>query len=82
MCLDIFHRQIASNWRTFHNFALTNETTNCIMATENTKKSKKRKLTEEERRAVNMARPVGNKYMEAFRKYKGTINIYDPAFML
>ena len=52
------------------------------MATVNTKKNKKRKLTEEERRAVNAAKPAGNKYMEAARKYKGSFIVYDPAFML
>lgn len=45
-------------------------------------KSRKKKLTIEERRAINAAKPARNKYMAAFEKFQGSIMIYDPAFML
>lgn len=52
------------------------------MATTTTAKRRTRKLTPEERRAINSAKPAGNKYMEAFRKNKGSFIVYDPAYML
>ena len=45
-------------------------------------KRRKKKLTIEERRAINAAKPARNKYMAAFEKFQGSIMIYDPAFML
>ena len=42
----------------------------------------KNKHTLEERRAINAARPIGNKYMEAFANNQGSFIIHDPAFML
>ena len=42
----------------------------------------KKKLSLEERRRVNAARPIKNKYMEAFSKTQGSIVRHDPAFML
>ena len=47
-----------------------------------TKRRKNRKLTDEERKAINSAKPAGNKYMEAFRKNRGSFTVYDPAYML
>lgn len=44
-------------------------------------KSRKKKLTIEERRAINAAKPARNKYVEAARKFQGSFIIYDPAFM-
>ena len=52
------------------------------MVTKTTKNSKKKKLTPEETRAINAAQPARNKFVEAARKFKGSIVIYDPAFML
>ena len=42
----------------------------------------KNKHSLEERRAINAAKPAGNKYIEAFRKFKGSCIVHDPAFML
>lgn len=47
-----------------------------------TKVKKSRKLTAEERKAINSAKPAGNKYMEAFRNNRGSFIVYDPAYML
>ena len=41
-----------------------------------------KKLSPEETRKINAARPIKNKYMEAFSKTQGSIVIHDPAFML
>jgi len=43
---------------------------------------KRRKLSDEERRAVNNAKPIKNKYAAAAEKLQGSFIIYDPAFML
>ena len=53
-----------------------------MMETTNKRKKKTRKHTLEERRAINAAKPSGNKYIEAFRKNKGSFIVYDPAYML
>ena len=42
----------------------------------------KSKLSLEERRVRNAAKPAGNKYIEAARKHQGSFIVYDPAFML
>lgn len=42
----------------------------------------KSKLSDDERRAVNNAKPIRNKYMEAASKTQGCIIIHDPTFML
>ena len=42
----------------------------------------KNKHSLEERRAINAAKPVVNKYIKAARKYKGAFIVHDPAFML
>ena len=42
----------------------------------------KSKLSLEERRAVNAAKPIRNKYMEAAVKHQDSFVVYDPAFML
>ena len=52
------------------------------MATTTIRKRKTRKLSVEERRAINAAKPTGNKYMDAFRRNKGSFIVYDPAYML
>ena len=44
--------------------------------------SRKRKLTQEENRALNASIPSGNKYTEAARRLKGSFVVYDPNFML
>lgn len=44
-----------------------------------TKKNKK--LTVEERRAINMSKPAGNKYVEAARRNQNSFVVYDPHFM-
>ena len=45
-------------------------------------KRRKRKLTPEENRALNVAMPARNKYVEAARKHQGMFVVYDPNFML
>ena len=47
-----------------------------------TRKRKTRKLTAEERKTINSAKPAGNKYMEAARRNSGSFTVYDPAYML
>lgn len=42
---------------------------------------RKRKLTPEENRALNVAMPAGNKSIEAFRRNKGAFIVYDPTFL-
>ena len=42
----------------------------------------KLKSPAEERKAINSAKPAGNKYMEAFRNNRGSFIVYDPAYML
>ena len=46
------------------------------------RRSKRRKLTVEERRKLYDSLPAGNKYIEQARKTQGHLRIYDPAFML
>ena len=53
-----------------------------ITATAPRRRSKKRKLTVEERRALYNSLPAGNKYIEQARKTQGHLRIYDPAFMI
>ena len=50
---------------------------------ENKKKraSRKRKLTPEENRALNVAMPAKNRSIEAFRKNKGAFVVNDPTFL-
>lgn len=43
--------------------------------------SRMRKLSLEENRAKNLAKPVGNKTIEAFLKSQGSFVVYDPNFM-
>ena len=43
---------------------------------------KRRKLSDDERRAVNNAKPIRNKYIEAAGKYQGAFIVHDPKFML
>ena len=43
---------------------------------------KRRKLSDDERRAVNNAKPARNKYMKAAEKFQGAFIVYDPKFML
>lgn len=43
---------------------------------------KKRKLTKEETRAINAAKPALNRSMQAARRLKGRIKVYDPQFMI
>ena len=51
-------------------------------ATKTPKQTKKaKKLTIEERRAINNAMPIGNRYMAAFAKSQGMITINDPAWL-
>jgi len=52
------------------------------MVATSTKKKNGRKLTVEERKAINSLKPACNKYMEAFRKNRGSFIVYDPAYML
>ena len=40
------------------------------------------KLTPEERKAINAAKPAGNKYMEAARRHQGEVWVKDPMLML
>ena len=46
--------------------------------------SRRKKLTPEERKAINAAKPVGNKYVEAaytmFKKFFSVVNELDPDF--
>lgn len=42
---------------------------------------RRRKLTPEENRALNVAMPAGNKSIEAFRRNKGAFIVYDPTFL-
>jgi hypothetical protein len=42
---------------------------------------KKRRTSLEENRERNLAKPVGNKTMEAFLRNQGTFIVYDPNFM-
>ena len=42
---------------------------------------RRKKLTPEENRALNVAMPAGNKSIEAFRKNKGAFIVYDPTFL-
>ena len=44
--------------------------------------SRRKKLTPEERKAINAAKPVGNKYVEAARKHQGEVWVKDPMLML
>ena len=52
------------------------------MATMTTIERRYQKLTVEERRAINAAKPARNKYMEAARRHQDSFIVYDPAFML
>jgi hypothetical protein len=52
-------------------------------ATTTRKPSRRRmKLTPEERKAINAAKPAGNKYMEAARRHQGEVWVKDPMLML
>ena len=42
---------------------------------------RRKKLTPEENRALNVAMPARNKSIEAFRKNKGAFIVYDPTFL-
>ncbi len=46
------------------------------------KKTRKRKLTPEENKALNASKPSRNKSVEAARRLKSGFIIYDPAFRL
>lgn len=43
--------------------------------------SRRRKLTPEENRALNVAMPAKNKSIEAFRRNKGAFVVNDPTFL-
>ena len=43
--------------------------------------SRRRKLTPEENRALNVAMPARNKSIEAFRQNKGAFIVNDPTFL-
>ena len=52
-------------------------------ATTTRKPSRRRmKLTPEERKVINAAKPAGNKYMEAARRHQGEVWVKDPMLML
>ncbi|MBQ9561777.1 MAG: hypothetical protein IJV10_05820 [Prevotella sp.] len=44
-------------------------------------KKKSRKLTSDERKAINSAKPTGNKYMEAARMHQGEVWVKDPMLL-
>lgn len=46
------------------------------------RKRKTRKLTMEERKAINAAKPAGNKSMAAFRAHKGEVWVKDPMLLI
>ena len=43
---------------------------------------RRKKLTLEERKAINAAKPAGNKYMEAARRHQGEVWVKDPMLLL
>ena len=43
---------------------------------------RRKKLTPEERKAINAAKPAGNKYVEAARRHQGEVWVKDPMLML
>lgn len=43
---------------------------------------RRNKLTPEERKAINSAKPAGNKYMEAARRHQGEVWVKDPMLLL
>jgi hypothetical protein len=43
---------------------------------------RRKKLTSEERRTCNAAKPAGNKYMEAARRHQGEVWVKDPMLLL
>jgi hypothetical protein len=43
---------------------------------------RRKKLTSEERRTINAAKPAGNKYMEAARRHQGEVWVKDPMLLL
>jgi len=45
-------------------------------------KTKKRKLTPEENKAINSAKPTRNKSMSAFRAHQGEVWVKDPMLLL
>lgn len=52
-------------------------------ATKTRKTSRRRKqLSPEERKAINAAKPAGNKYVEAARRHQGEVWVKDPMLML
>ena len=53
-----------------------------MATTTTTRKRRTRKLSPEETKAINAAKPATNKYIEAARKNQGSFIVYDPAFML
>ena len=43
---------------------------------------RRKKLTPEQRKAINAAKPAGNKYVEAARRHQGEVWVKDPMLML
>lgn len=43
---------------------------------------RKRRLTPEENRAINAAKPALNRSMQAARAHKGELKVYDPALLM
>ena len=43
---------------------------------------RKKQLSPEERKAINAAKPAGNKYVEAARRHQGEVWVKDPMLML
>ena len=41
----------------------------------------KKKMTAEEKRAINAAKPARNRSIAAFRKHRGELKVYDPALL-
>ena len=54
------------------------------METTTTRKASRRrqKLSPEQRKAINAAKPAGNKYVEAARRHQGEVWVKDPMLML
>ncbi len=61
-----------------------NVQTTTIMEARTTRKPSRRrkKLTPEERKAINAAKPARNKYVEAARRHQGEVWVKDPMLML
>jgi hypothetical protein len=43
---------------------------------------RRKKLTPQERKTINAAKPAGNKYVEAARRHQGEVWVKDPMLLL